>query len=373
MKKVLFLIGSLQGGGAEKVLVDTVNSLDPQKYQITVQTLFDEGVHKGKLSDKVRYKTIIRCKSGLLRKLVAKLLFFGLGTKFAYKAFVRNDYDYEIAFLEGLPTKIISKSTEKKAKKIAWVHIDLCKFPDSWKAYGSEKKEGNAYGCFDKVFCVSKAVEDAFRSKYSLTKAKIGTLYNTIDDTAIIEASKEDASLPSVIHPCFISVGRLTEQKGYDRLLRIHKRLIDEGYMHSLVIIGEGHLRVEFEKYIADNSLQDSVWLLGFQSNPYKYIRKADVFVCSSYAEGYSLVVTESVLCGTPVIATEVSGIREPVDTPRCSVVVENDENALYTALREVLANPTVLESYRAELRTKKNCFARDKLISAFEKAVFEE
>lgn len=373
MKKVLFLIGSLQGGGAEKVLVDTVNSLDADKYQITVQTLFDDGVYKRKLSNKVRYKTIVTCRQGLLRKIVAKLLFFGMGAKFVYKAFVCDNYDYEIAFLEGLPTKILAKSTHKKAKKIAWVHTDLIENPNSWKAYGSEKKEARAYDSFDKVFCVSKGVEQAFLHKYPMVRARVATLYNIIDDAAIIEASKDSVEMPTVIRPCFISVGRLVEQKGYDRLLRIHKRLIDEGYMHSLLIVGEGHLRAEFEKYIADNNLQDSVWLLGFQSNPYKFIKNADAFVCSSYAEGFSTVITESVLCGTPVIATDVSGNREPIEVPRCSMVVENSEAALYEGLREVVINPVRLKEFVLKLPEKQAWLGRKQLVQIFEKTVFED
>ena len=372
MKKVFFLIGSLQGGGAEKVLIDTVNCLDPEKYEITVQTLFDDGVHKERLSDKVRYKTIVKTKFALIKKAFGKLLFFYLPTSAVYDFFIKDSYDYEIAFLEGLPTKLISKSTERNSKKIAWVHTDLKDNPDSYRAFGSPQKEQAAYECFDKVFCVSKAVEATFVEKYAPEKPKVGTQYNILDDGAILEASKENVILPTELRPCLISVGRLTQQKGYDRLLRIHKRLMEEGLMHSLLIIGEGELRAEFEKYIEENDLSKSAFLLGFQKNPYKYISKADAFVCSSYAEGFSTVVTESVLCGTPVIATDVSGNREPQEAPRCSVIVENNEEALYGALYEVIMNPARLEEYRKSLWIKQAWVSKMNLLVAFEKSVFE-
>lgn len=372
MKKVLFLIGSLQGGGAEKVLIDTVNCLDPEKYEITIQTLFDDGVHKERLSDKVRYKTIVKNKFALIKKVIGKLLFFYLPSNAVYNFFIKDSYDYEIAFLEGLPTKLISRSTERNSKKIAWVHTDLKDNPDSYRAFGSPQKEQAAYECFDKVFCVSKAVEAAFVDKYAPKKPKVGTLYNILDDEAIIAASKENVILPTELKPCLISVGRLTQQKGYDRLLRIHKRLIDEGLMHSLLIIGEGELRAEFEKYIDENDLSNSVYLLGFQKNPYKYISKADAFVCSSYAEGFSMVVTESVLCGTPVISTDVSGIREPEEAPRCSMIVENNEESLYRALSEVIMNPARLEEYRKSLWINQAWFTKANLLAVFEETVFE-
>lgn len=371
MKKVLFLIGSLQGGGAEKVLIDTVNCLDPEKYEITIQTLFDDGVHKERLSDKVRYKTIVKTKFALIKKVIGKLLFFYLPSNAVYNFFIKDSYDYEIAFLEGLPTKLISRSTERNSKKIAWVHTDLKDNPDSYRAFGSPQKEQAAYECFDKVLCVSKAVEAAFVDKYAPKKPKVGTLYNILDDEAIIAASKENVILPTELKPCLISVGRLTQQKGYDRLLRIHKRLMEEGLTHSLLIIGEGELRAEFEKYIEENDLSRSVFLLGFQKNPYKYISKADAFVCSSYAEGFSTVITEAVLCGTPVIATDVAGNREPEEAPRCSVLASNNETTLYEALQDIVMNPEILKKYKQELNETQTFWRKKKLLDTFEKYVF--
>ena len=136
MKKVLFLIGSLQGGGAEKVLVDTVNSLDREKYQITVQTLFDCGVHRDKLADHVRYRSVVPFKNEWVRRLVGKVLFFLIPVSVTYFLFIRDHYDFEIAFLEGLPTKVLAKSTNKAAKKIAWIHTDLIRNPASVRAFG---------------------------------------------------------------------------------------------------------------------------------------------------------------------------------------------------------------------------------------------
>jgi len=267
MKKVLFLISSLQGGGAEKVLLDTVNALDSQTYQITVQTLFDSRDYRKKLAASVRYKTIIACKNKVLRKSLAKLLFYILDTKFVYTWFVRDDYDYEIAFLEGLPTKILSKSTNPKAKKIAWVHTDLNAFPDSCRAFGSPRRESDAYARFHKIFCVSKAAAKEFRKKYPFVNTKIETLYNVLDDAAIAKASRDAVEFPTDIRPCFISVGSLSEAKGYDRLLRVHKKLLDQGFSHALLILGEGHLRHSLETYIKENQLEKSVFLLGFQQN----------------------------------------------------------------------------------------------------------
>ena len=139
------------------------------------------------------------------------------------------------------------------------------------------------------------------------------------------------------------------------------------------MLIGDGKSRPELEAYIAENGLQNSVCLMGFQQNPYQYISKADAFVCSSYAEGFSTVVTESVLCGTPVIGTDVSGNREPEKAPRCSVVTENSEEALYETLRQILKDPKILETYRVSLASKQTIWKKENLLAAFEDAVFSQ
>lgn len=373
MKKILFLIGSLEGGGAEKVLVDTANSMDPEKYQITVQALFAGAVHKNKLSNKIRYKAIITCKNIWLRKAIGKVLFFVLGPRFTYNACIRDDYDYEIAFLEGLPTKVLAYSTNTKAKKYAWVHTDLIAHPGSYNAFGSERREGDAYRRFDKVFCVSKAVEEVFIRKYGYSGTPTSVVYNILDDREIQEASREKACLPTDIRPCFVSVGRLIEAKGYDRLLRIHKRLIDEGHIHSLLIIGDGDLRGELQRYIDENHLENTAFLLGYQENPHKYVARADLFVCSSYVEGFSTAISEAVICGTPVLGTDVSGNREPEEAPRCSVVVENNEQALYEAICKVLDELPVLDVFREEMASKRDFFQREKMACSFERIVLEK
>lgn len=372
MKKVLFLINTLSGGGAENVLIDTVNSLIDRNYDITVQTVFDIGVFKTKLSDKIKYKTIIRFKNNLIRKLIFKFLFSVLGARFVYNYFVRSEYDYEIAFLEGLPTKLISNSTNGNSKKYAWIHTDLENNPNSFYPFGSEINEGMAYKHFDRIFCVSDSVREAFNRKYGMKDQSV-TVYNIINDQAIVTAAEDEVDLPVCSKPMFISVGRLTKPKGYERLLRVHKKLIDEGYNHSLFIVGDGELRDVLASYIQDNNLGQTAFLLGFQSNPYKFIKKCDLFICSSTAEGYSTVVSESVLCGTPVLSTNVAGANEPIENPRCSMIVENSEEALYEGIKSILEYPEQFKIYRDNLKKIQAYLKKDYLVSEFERKVLED
>ena len=371
MKKILFLINTLHAGGAEKVLVDTVNNLDPQKYHVTVQTVLDTGENKQYLSSNIRYKSMIHTMNPFLRKVLSNLLLKVLGPCLVYLFCVKEDYDYEIAFLEGNPTRILSKSTNRKAKKYAWVHTDLNAFRNSVNAYGSPEREEAAYRRFDKVFCVSESVRDEFLKKYPIGAERVEVVYNIVDDRTICDLSNIPAELPSPVKPVLITVGRLVPQKGYDRLLRVHHRLIREGLGHSFVIIGDGEQRGMLSDYVQEHGLTDTVAFLGYQSNPHKYVSKADLFVCSSYAEGYSTVISEAIICGTPVLSTDVAGSREPAAYPRCSIIVENSEDGLYRSIRSLLMEPQKLEVLRGDLEYRREVLKKETLLAEFERKVF--
>ena len=120
IKKILFLIPNLKHGGAEKVLVNLVNNLDREKYDITVQTLFDVGIHKKALKPHIRYRSVFprefRGNNRLLQLFPAKLL---------WKWMVREHYDVAVSYLEGPTSRILSGCRDRNTRTIAWIHIEL--------------------------------------------------------------------------------------------------------------------------------------------------------------------------------------------------------------------------------------------------------
>lgn len=364
MKKILFFINTLNGGGAEKVLVDLVNNLNPEKYQITVQTFLDTGVHKAALKQHVRYKTVAGAKNPLLRRLMTGILINFVPSKLLYNLYLKDDYDCEVAFLEGFPTKVIAASTNKKACKIGWLHTDIISYPDSQNAYRGSFTEKMAYEALDCTACVSAAAKENLIKKYGIPEEKAAVIYNIFDDEDIRQKGAQEIE-ETVEKPLILSVGRLTEQKGYDGLLRVHKRLMDEGVLHTLWIVGEGDKRPELEAYIQKNQLSNAK-LLGFRENPYKYMAKADLFVSSSIAEGFSMVITESVVLGVPVISTNTAAVYEPPEAPRCSVVVQ-DEQQLYEAIKKALCDRKEQERLREDVRKKQPFFHKAVLLTKTE------
>lgn len=374
-KNILFLIHTLGGGGAEKVLVDTVNKLDKQKFNITVMTVINTGINIKRLGADVQYKTIInppkfltsQSSSGSLSAnsslrvkvfgMIYKFIWSIMPASLIYRLFVREKYDVEVAFLEGISAKIIAKSTNPAAKKYCWIHVDFQNEHKSAGVFISPSAEKRCYDSFDKLVCVSEATKRGFEATVGLQK-KTMVLRNIVDVDDILVKSKaalnaEDKKL--WLSPkdkiVFSSVGRLAYQKGYDRLL-LAIRNLNRKYKDSFEvnIIGDGPERVKLERYINEHKL-DNVRLIGFHENPYKFIARSDMFIISSRAEGFSTVMTEALALGVPVISTAVSGTEV---LPK-NMVVKNSTRSLEEALAKIIHNKAHMLSIKESTETARD------------------
>ena len=166
---------------------------------------------------------------------------------------------------------------------------------------------------------------------------------------------------------CFVCVGRLSEVKGYDRLLNIAVRLKSEGFRFRIDIVGDGLLRKELQSYINSNELDDCVTLCGNKDNPYPYIKHADWLVCASYAEGFSSVITEALIIGTPVISTDCSGTDELLGNSEYGIRCENSENGLYEAMKSVLTDDSLYIKYKKKAAEGGRRFNKEQLLQEIE------
>lgn len=329
MKRVLFFIESLSGGGAEKVLITLLSHFDYRKYSVRLLTVSDAGVHRMELEeiikrnpDGIEYKSICGKGKSLGQKLLYKLIYNVLPPWLVCRLFILSGCDVYVAFVEGFCTKVLSN---KRGLKVSWVHIDLAK--NHWTLnkgiYKNLNEEREVYGKYAKVVCVSRSVENVMKNYYGMNN--VSTIYNPIDIEEIQKrAEKEIASMSSSFN--IISVGRLVKQKGYDLLIPIIGHLKGQGLDVRLYILGEGEERGHLETLIADYHLGDTVYLLGYKSNPYPYMKHADLFVCSSRAEGYSLVVAEALTLGTPVVSMRCSGPEEVLGKGKYGLLCDDYE-----------------------------------------------
>lgn len=360
MIKVLFFIEELSSGGAEKVLCNLVNHMDLTRFDVTVQTLWQFDAAKY-LRPEIRYRYCYPNRARLNRYRMRLEAAAGL----TYPLHIKGKYDVEIAYLEFGSTKILSHSTNRRAKKIAWVHSDLTQ-----KIGGQAdtiRKLSKQYAAFERIVCVSQSAKDSFVSLFG-REDDVAVLYNTVDDEDVREKAKQPPAAPVEKRRLTVAaVGRLSAEKQYDMLLRIHKQLLDEGLVHDLWIVGEGDQRALLEAYISENKLSDSVTLFGFQSNPYPYMVAADLLVCSSRYEGLSTFVTEGLILGKPIVTTECSGMRELLGDSEYGMITENSENALLGGMRKMLSSQSTRAYYFGAAMARGRAFSADRLANLTE------
>ena len=340
MKKILFVMHNLTGGGAEKVLVDLLNNIDKSKFNITLLLFEKKGVYLENIPEQIKVISIKEKLKIVPIKIITKLIKYF--PRILYSIVIKEKYDTEIAFMEGLVTNFVGNSTNKKSRKIAWVHIDL--FKQHWtKNMFLPKKEKECYDKFNEIIFVSNDAKNAFSKLFPINKVNKRVIYNPIISSYIIEKSNEKFIKYEDL--TIISVGRLNHQKGYDRLIKIHSELVEE-YPHKLLILGEGEDKYKLEEMIDKLGVNKTVELKGFVKNPYPYIKAADLFVSSSRAEGYSLAVAESIVLGKTIISTNTTGPRELLDNGKYGILCEESYEGIKESIKSVLINRSLLQKY---------------------------
>ena len=361
--KILFLVVNIAGGGAEKVLVNLANCLAEKGHEVTVRSLADEGVNRSFLSSDIKYEHIFKKAfkgMGLLHKLPHKLI---------YNKVCHGEFDVIIPYLHGVLTRIVSYAPQKQ-KTVAWLHADMEKSPFMTQLL----KENKAEECFrnyNRIIAVSDTVRNSFLKTVG-SDYNVETLYNTFDVRGILAAAKEKCELPAAGLK-LVSVGKLEDVKGYERLLEAFAGVIRDGMDCSLTIVGKGPDEAKLRQIIDKHGLGGRVRLAGFDVNPYKYIAAADLFVCSSYTEGFSSVVAESLILGVPVLTTDCSGMAEMLGANNeYGVIVENSEEGLYEGLRRLLGDESLLAHYKAKAGERGAFFEPEATVGAVERMLGE-
>lgn len=364
-KKILFLIHDLEHGGAEKVLVNLVNNMDKTKFDITVMTLFDVGVNRQFLSPDITYKSCFsrmpRGNSHLMKLLSPRQL---------HRRLIKEKYDIEISYLEGPCARIVSGCPNESTKLVSWIHIEQKTKECGAKSFRNYKEALECYNRFHQIVCVSEAVKKDFVTIFPV-HVPVDVRYNTNESKKIIELAKEEVELElfSEDEIKLVGVGKLLKNKGFDRTERIVHQLVKEGFPVHLYILGIGPEKEHLEKYAKENGMEDKITLLGYQTNPYKYVSRCDLFVCASYAEGFSTAATEALILGVPVCTVEVAGMKEMLgENNEYGVVTENTEESLYREIKELVINNDKRKKYKKEAAERGKMFRTEMTVNAVEK-----
>ena len=368
MIKVLFLIHDLGQGGAEKVLVNLVNNMDQSKFDITVMALFGGGVNEQFLKENIHYQVAFP-KAFPGNSHIMKLL----SPTYLHKFLIKDKYDIEVSYLEGPAARIVSGCPNMDTKLVSWIHVEQHSKEIAAKAFRSFKESEQCYYRFDNTICVSESVKKDFLSIYPRI-SNIDVLYNT-NETAHILAQKEEAVEEDFVEDNSIKlcgVGKIVPIKGFDKLARIHKRLIDDGLNVHTYILGIGSEKDRIRKYLSDEGIEDTFTFLGYQTNPYKYVSKCDIFICSSIAEGFSTAATEALIVGTPVVTTPDAGMEEMLGSNNeYGIITEMNEDSLYRNIKELVVNSEKLKHYKKQAVIRGKYFSKDNTVAAVEEKLF--
>lgn len=325
-------------GGVARVLVNLCNHLDLDKYDVNILPLYKVD---RKIVDLIDSRVKIKKGFGCYFKGFSYLLHW-VPKVWLYRLLVREKYEIEVAFQTDIPTLMIAASTNKNAVHVFWMHGYRL-----WK---------ESYLTGDAVYCVSKCNAERCRKEMS-SNVPVDYCYNLIDDKKIIALSKE--FVEPVKRDCvqLVSVGRFTSEKGYPRLIRILGELHSEGYDFHFTLVGDGSERKLVEQEIKLAGLSECVSLVGKQVNPHKYTARADIFICSSFSEGYSTACAEAAVLGVPIITTDVPGGQEIIDDCECGIITKKDDVSLKDAIKSVLDNREMIGEWKKTMNFTRKKF----------------
>ena len=355
-KKVLFVTQSLGRGGMERVLVSIANALVKAGLDVTILCYDPNDPLRCELDERVKYRYKPRREFRVMPHIPHFRRYFDArkwkwehrsSSKKLYKYYVGNEkYDVEIGFWRGPSIKIVSGSTNKDSKKLAWVHTDfrLCN-PKSLLFWFNDIEEcRRAYAGMDQVVCVSAEAARGFTEKMGIDD-NVTYIYNMIPSDEIIQRAAEPCGIEKRKFT-IVTVGRLIPDKCHDRLLKAAKRLTDEGFDFDVWIVGGGWIEDDL-KALAKELGTANVFFAGSQENPYSYMKNADLFVLTSRREGFAIVIPEAMACGLPVMSTACTGPVEILDDGKFGLIVENSEEGVYNGIKSLISDREKLEHYR--------------------------
>lgn len=364
-KKILIFHYNLQAGGAERVLVYLLKYLSREKYDVTLKTIFGAGPYVKSVPKDIKFSYVFKREfkgfNTMMKLLPGKLL---------HRLFIRDRYDIEVAYLENSPTRIVAACPHENTKKVAWVHIEFDRRDFPCAGFRDEKEMIDSYNRLDELVYVAQRTKECFVQLFPEIKVPMRVIHNVNDFDQIKRLAQEPCPIDldnSKLNIC--AVNRLFYVKGFHRLISAFERLKADGLIDDvrLYILGRGTEREVLEQQIDSAGLSDHIILLGFDSNPFKYLSKMDLFACSSYREGYSTATTEAIALGVPVFTTDCSGMEEILDNGRLGMIVPNDDESIYQGLKDLLTHREKIEQYAEAIKSGTN-FTTQALVDEYEK-----
>lgn len=362
-EELLFIIPTMRGAGAEKALLNILNRLDYNKYNVSL-LLFN---HNGELYNLIPSKVK---KYHLYSKFRPFIPF--IENRFTRNIFWKlrsltinpfKKFDAIISFLEGEALLTHNLLLNRRNKDITWVHINLMVNHWSKNVFKNHQKELEAYKKMDEIIFVSNDAQKAF-NKFFQMDIESKVIYNIIDRDDIIKKAKEKCPIKRSSKFVISNVGRLTKQKRQDRLIEAiailnHKYGVDT----ECWILGQGELEEKLKQHAKDLKIEEKIKFLGFRSNPYPFVKESDIFMLSSDTEGYPLVVCEALCLGKPILSTDITGPNE-ILSEGGGILTELSAEALAEATHTLLKDQELINKKQNEAIVISNSFSTKEIMN---------
>ncbi|KMY51887.1 glycosyltransferase [Peribacillus loiseleuriae] len=368
-KNLLFVIPSLSAGGGEKSLVNLLSQIDYDLYHVDLFLLNQEGifmeflpkqVHVLPLPETYKHFTIPLFKSiwKLIRERKPELVYHRVGftiknkviqdisrrEQYTWKHLAKSldklekKYDAAIGFLEKTSTYFCMDKVDAQ-QKIGWVHID-------YDQLGMDPEFDLPYfKKLSKIVTVSEECANIFINRFPSQKDKVEVIYNIVSPTIIDKMAaqkvenvfdKKDGEIT------ILTIGRLHYQKGLEMAVESCRKLLDKGYQIKWFVIGEGDERERLTNLIEENGLKDHFILLGLKSNPYPYLKQANIYAQPSRFEGKSIALDEAKILHKPIVVTNFSTAKDQINNGVNGLIVEMNTDALVNGIEKLMGDTSL-------------------------------
>ncbi len=387
-KKILFIVSNLEDGGVSKSLVSLINIIDKERYEITLFILYPHGIFKELLlSNKIRI--ITDKKTELLTQPFPKSIFSPLKNGYYFVAIlsllraavsmvnksmagwilsrlitpIKEEFDVAIDY-NGQHQLYYLVDKIKAKKKVTFFHSDYSK----WSYYYSMDKR--YYPFVDKIFTISDICVQSLKVYFPSQAYKISLMEN-ISSIEIIEKMSmlpiKDFENDNTL--TFTTLGHISNAKGTDLAIESAAILKKMKIQFKWYFIGSIKDKDFYTNLVNKFQVKDQIIFLGLRSNPYPYIRSADLFIHPSQFEGRSIALDEAKLLCKPIVVTNFSTVADQFCNHINASICEMTPKNLANAIEELIVNEELRKGYikYLEMHKKDNTSEVEKLYSIFE------
>lgn len=393
-KKILFVIDSLNSGGAEKSLISLLTLFDYSKYKVDLLMFQKKGLFLQLLPEEVNVLTVpefLEQKNEsyikLLRRCKIRDIFIrivvsiSLRCKFITSRYHNSQinwfwnrnglkasdvkYDIAIAYSQGMPTYYVSEKV-RADKKISWLNTDYN------KAKYNKNFDYKYYKSFNNIVTISEACRKAFEKNFNMFSNKIEIIEDIVSQNMIQKMAnqKKNVFKEEFVGVRLLTIGRLEFPKGYELAIEAAYKLKKMKIKFKWYVLGEGTLEKNLRILVKQRELEEEFIFLGVDVNPYPYIKECDIYVQTSRFEGKPIAISEAKILKKPIVVTNFPTVFSQIENGINGLIVNMDSDSICRGIASIINDIELRNKLINKLSNEKlgNDFEIEKLYNILEK-----